>query len=109
VQIALEDRPDNDEKLEKSLREAFEFIKKAKERYHSKQPNFKCLLHCQLGMSRSASICLAYLIHEYKFTLRKAFEEVKPKRIIIKPNHGFLLALVISKHNLNTDRKIDKV
>ena len=48
------------------------------------------LVHCKLGISRSASFIIAYLIKYNKFTLESALEFVKEKRKQIKPNEGFI-------------------
>jgi len=52
------------------------------------------LVHCALGISRSVSICLAYLVKYEGRTLRQAYFEVKKKRPIIRPNDGFWRQLI---------------
>jgi len=54
-----------------------------------------CLVHCKLGVSRSAAIVIAYLIKYYKLTTNEAFDFVKSKRKTIKPNDGFMRQLYI--------------
>lgn len=56
-----------------------------------KQPVF--LIHCNLGISRSSSILIAYLINKYKLCLYAAFNYVKDKRLQIAPNYSFLRQL----------------
>ncbi|KAJ7148557.1 protein-tyrosine phosphatase-like protein [Mycena crocata] len=51
------------------------------------------LVHCQQGVSRSASIVIAYLIRDRAMTYDSAFELVKRRRQCIKPNSGFVKAL----------------
>jgi hypothetical protein len=53
----------------------------------------KVLIHCAAGISRSATILLAYLIHSRRWTLQKAFEFVRDKRYIIHPNKAFVSEL----------------
>jgi len=47
------------------------------------------LVHCQRGVSRSASIVIAYLIKYHKMTLENAFIHTKQRRILTSPNIGF--------------------
>ena len=51
------------------------------------------LVHCKLGISRSATFVIAYLIKFYRFTAKSAFIFVKQKRKQIKPNLGFMRQL----------------
>ena len=56
-----------------------------------KRPVF--LIHCNLGISRSSSILIAYMINKYKLCLYAAFNYVKDKRLQIAPNYSFLRQL----------------
>lgn len=47
------------------------------------------LVICHAGMSRSATVCIAYLMREDKLSYSAAFEEVKAARRFINPNQGF--------------------
>ncbi|XP_045441598.1 protein phosphatase Slingshot homolog 1 isoform X2 [Pipistrellus kuhlii] len=67
--------------------EAYHFINKAK-RNHS-----KCLVHCKMGVSRSASTVIAYAMKEFGWSLEKAYNYVKQKRSITRPNAGFMRQL----------------
>lgn len=51
------------------------------------------LVHCFAGVSRSATMTLAYLMKYYKMTFIKAMNFVKSKRRVICPNAGFRLQL----------------
>uniref|UniRef100_A0A8B9Z167 protein-tyrosine-phosphatase n=1 Tax=Buteo japonicus TaxID=224669 RepID=A0A8B9Z167_9AVES len=46
----------------------------------------RVFVHCQAGISRSATICLAYLMRTNRVKLDEAFEFVKQRRSIISPN-----------------------
>ncbi|KAM6431580.1 dual specificity protein phosphatase 2 [Liasis olivaceus] len=48
------------------------------------------LVHCQAGISRSATICLAYLIQSRRVRLEEAFDFIKQRRGVISPNFGFM-------------------
>lgn len=47
------------------------------------------LVHCYAGISRSATIVIAYLMSEKQMSLPDAFKLVKSKRIVAFPNPGF--------------------
>ncbi|KAG7480861.1 hypothetical protein MATL_G00060750 [Megalops atlanticus] len=67
--------------------DTYNFIVKAKKN-HS-----KCLVHCKMGVSRSASTVIAYAMKEYGWSLEKAYNFVKQKRSITRPNAGFMRQL----------------
>lgn len=50
----------------------------------------RVLVHCQAGISRSATICLAYLMHTQRVKLQEAFDFVKQRRKVISPNLAFM-------------------
>lgn len=54
----------------------------------------KTLLHCIAGVSRSATLCIAYLMKYHRFSLLETFNYVKLRRPIIKPNCGFFRQLI---------------
>ena len=53
-----------------------------------------CFVHCQAGMSRSASIVIAYVMYKLKLKFEEAFDYVKKRREYIYPNVGFKLQLM---------------
>lgn len=53
----------------------------------------KILVHCAVGVSRSATLVLAYLMLYHRLTLVEAIKKVKDHRGII-PNRGFLRQLL---------------
>uniref|UniRef100_A0A4W3JI72 protein-serine/threonine phosphatase n=1 Tax=Callorhinchus milii TaxID=7868 RepID=A0A4W3JI72_CALMI len=67
--------------------DTYNFITKAKKN-HS-----KCLVHCKMGVSRSASTVIAYAMKEYGWSLERAYKYVKEKRSIAQPNTGFMKQL----------------
>uniref|UniRef100_A0A7E4V417 Protein-tyrosine-phosphatase n=1 Tax=Panagrellus redivivus TaxID=6233 RepID=A0A7E4V417_PANRE len=54
----------------------------------------RTLVHCVAGVSRSASLCIVYLVKYEKMTLRQAYHYVKSARAIIHPNVGFWKQMV---------------
>ena len=51
------------------------------------------LVHCHKGVSRSATIVIAYLMYTYKTDFAIAFQKLKSIRPIVKPNEGFMKQL----------------
>ncbi|KAL1131395.1 hypothetical protein AAG570_011012, partial [Ranatra chinensis] len=54
----------------------------------------KTLVHCVAGVSRSASLCLGYLIKYHSMTLREAYQHVHKLRPCIRPNSSFFAQLI---------------
>uniref|UniRef100_A0A663MHI2 protein-tyrosine-phosphatase n=1 Tax=Athene cunicularia TaxID=194338 RepID=A0A663MHI2_ATHCN len=50
----------------------------------------KILVHCEAGISRSPTICMAYLMKTKKLCLEEAFDYIKQRRSLISPNFGFM-------------------
>jgi len=69
-----------------SFPKCFSFIEKAFSN------NKGILVHCNAGISRSASVVIGYLIHG-GMSFQDAFDLVKSKRSKIQPNPGFLKQL----------------
>ncbi|XP_068594452.1 protein phosphatase Slingshot homolog 1 [Brachionichthys hirsutus] len=67
--------------------DTYNFIVKAKKN------RSKCLVHCKMGVSRSASTVIAYAMKEFGWSLEKAYNFVKQKRNITRPNPGFMRQL----------------
>ncbi|XP_034664418.1 dual specificity protein phosphatase 18 [Drosophila subobscura] len=51
------------------------------------------LIHCVAGVSRSASLCLAYLMKHAGMSLREAYTHVQSIRPQVRPNSGFFQQL----------------
>uniref|UniRef100_A0A671NEB1 protein-serine/threonine phosphatase n=1 Tax=Sinocyclocheilus anshuiensis TaxID=1608454 RepID=A0A671NEB1_9TELE len=67
--------------------DTYKFISKAK------KAGVKCLVHCKMGVSRSASTVIAYAMKEYGWDLERAFYHVKERRSVTKPNPSFMKQL----------------
>ncbi|XP_059162112.1 dual specificity protein phosphatase 1-A-like [Physella acuta] len=57
------------------------------------QENGKVLVHCRMGVSRSATVCIAYIMQKQGLSLDSAFEFVMSRRPIIDPNLNFIQQL----------------
>ncbi len=51
------------------------------------------LIHCYAGVSRSATIVIAYLMNKNKWNYQQSFDFVLARRPCIEPNWGFTLQL----------------
>ncbi|KAH8326520.1 hypothetical protein KR067_009768, partial [Drosophila pandora] len=59
----------------------------------AKAEGSKVLVHCKMGVSRSASVVIAYAMKAYQWEFQQALEHVKKRRSCIKPNKNFLTQL----------------
>ncbi|XP_071281730.1 dual specificity protein phosphatase 10 isoform X2 [Agelaius tricolor] len=85
----------NKQNLRQYFEEAFEFIEEAH------QCGKGLLIHCQAGVSRSATIVIAYLMKHTRMTMTDAYKFVKGKRPIISPNLNFMGQLLEFEEDLN--------
>ncbi|XP_020641428.2 dual specificity protein phosphatase 16 [Pogona vitticeps] len=72
------------EKIFPWLDKSVDFIEKAK------ASNGRVLVHCLAGISRSATIAIAYIMKRMDMSLDEAYRFVKEKRPTISPNFNFL-------------------
>mmetsp|Transcript_21970 Transcript_21970/g.18844 ORF Transcript_21970/g.18844 Transcript_21970/m.18844 type:complete len:108 (+) Transcript_21970:131-454(+) len=80
LNIEAEDEEDYD--LSKHFDECFEYIDKKREECN-------VLVHCFAGVSRSASVVIAYLMKKNSWTYQQTHDFVYLKRPLIQPNAGF--------------------
>lgn len=82
LKIAVDDSCSNN--LAQYFPQAIEFIEEAS--------NTGCavLVHCLAGISRSVTVCLAYLMHSRRSTLDEAFDLVHKRNALIAPNFHFM-------------------
>ncbi|KAG7197840.1 hypothetical protein KM043_001652 [Ampulex compressa] len=83
--IQVTDMPRED--LLTQFDETYEYIDRAL------KSNEKVLVHCYFGVSRSATIVIAYIMKKHRKSFSDAFDAVKAKRRFIGPNAGFLAQL----------------
>jgi len=79
--ISITDLPETN--ITASFEDCFSFIETAR------QSGGCVLVHCMAGVSRSATIVIAYLMKSEGMTFRSAFDHVKQHRSCICPNEGF--------------------
>eukprot|EP00118_Oscarella_pearsei_P026496 m.309991 g.309991 ORF g.309991 m.309991 type:complete len:179 (+) comp49014_c0_seq1:45-581(+) len=84
-------------KLGPFFRTGAEFIRKAVNDGH------KILVHCVEGVSRSASLVIAYCMLELKMDLKEALALVRKGRNVC-PNSGFLKQLIQLEEELKNDK-----
>ncbi|XP_036402561.1 dual specificity protein phosphatase family protein [Megalops cyprinoides] len=82
------------------FRPAADFIHKA-----LKKKDSKVLVHCIMGMSRSSTLALAYLMLHHRLTLRSAIQKVTQRRAIY-PNRNFLALLLDLDGRLRRKRRL---
>lgn len=70
--------------LPSHFEDAFKFINEGK------AAGGKTMIHCNAGISRSATIAIAYIMMSEKRTLMDAYGFVKSKRPVISPNLDFM-------------------
>lgn len=65
-----------------------------------KSQNGKVLVHCQAGVSRSATICIAYLMATRRLRMEEAYKYVKSRRRIVSPNFSFMGQLLTFENQI---------
>ncbi|KAM3587758.1 uncharacterized protein V6R79_013477 [Siganus canaliculatus] len=84
------------EKILPWLDRSVDFIEKAK------ASNARVLVHCLAGISRSATIAIAYIMKRMDLSLDEAYRFVKEKRPTISPNFNFLGQLLDFEKKIKT-------
>ncbi|XP_041976307.1 dual specificity protein phosphatase 14-like [Aricia agestis] len=71
--------------------------------------NENVLVHCVAGVSRSVTLCLAYLVKWHKMTLADAYHHLKMRRPQIRPNTGFFKQLIKYEERLFGESSVKMV
>ena len=64
----------------------------------------RTVLHCQQGVSRSATFVIAYVMWKNGFTFRHALDYVTKRRPVVSPNGGFMGQLLLWEALLRNSR-----
>jgi hypothetical protein len=87
-------------KLSPFLPGAVKFIQDAIDHGHH------VLVHCRQGVSRSATVIIAYLMKYQRLKLSDAYSQVRMKRAQAKPNANFLGQLALFEKNLDQEPSV---
>ncbi|XP_051537463.1 dual specificity protein phosphatase 14-like [Myxocyprinus asiaticus] len=77
--------------------------------HHVNEQHGRVLVHCNAGVSRSATLCLAYLMKHCDMALAEAYELVKSQRPIVRPNSGFWRQLIEYECNLRGTSTVNMI
>eukprot|EP01098_Paradermamoeba_levis_P014637 TRINITY_DN7073_c0_g1_i1.p1 TRINITY_DN7073_c0_g1~~TRINITY_DN7073_c0_g1_i1.p1 ORF type:complete len:175 (+),score=30.79 TRINITY_DN7073_c0_g1_i1:39-563(+) len=83
-EVHIQAQDDEEYQIHQHFDECFNFIDEAK------SSGGKVLVHCKAGVSRSASVVVAYVMKEKKMKVSEAIQFVLEKRSCISPNEGFV-------------------
>lgn len=70
--------------------------------------NNNVLVHCRMGISRSASLVIFYIMRKMNLNYYQAEKYVRSRRIIINPNQGFVSVLTNTDAISHINSVIDK-
>lgn len=91
---------DGVDSLDKALDTCLDFLDRA---YEKQCPT---LVHCRVGVSRSAAVCIAEIMRRLRFSLPQAYLYVRVRRlnVIIQPNLRLMYDLAKYEERLNHSR-----
>lgn len=81
------------------FQQACEFIEDAR------QSNGRILVHCACGVSRSTTLCCAYLIKHHSMSIEQALTHLRARRNIVQPNSAFLTQLIHFNDQIDCDKQ----
>lgn len=96
LHVPVEDRVYAD--ISQHFGKALQFIE------HARGEGCSILVHCRAGISRSATVIMAYLIQYYGKSMEEAFDFIKLKHPCISPNFNFMGQL-LQFQNLHQSKK----
>lgn len=93
-----------DDQMQQQMGETFArfFAHIDERRGNPSEPTF--LVHCEVGVSRSASLAIALLMRDQGLSLIDGYERVRSKRIQVLPNIAFASQLQHLEHQLQPER-----
>jgi protein-tyrosine phosphatase len=81
----------------------FDFVDRAR----AADPSARVLVHCQVGVSRSATLATALVMHRTRARFFDAFQEVRRHRPEVLPNIGFASQLQRFEHQIHPSGRVD--
>ncbi|KIM89326.1 hypothetical protein PILCRDRAFT_813256 [Piloderma croceum F 1598] len=94
LSLPIEDKSSSD--MSRYFDRAVEWIQNAMD----EDENVNVVVHCMCGISRSPTIVIAYLMATQGMSLSDSLSHVKTKRIISRPNRGFMNQLAYYEEEL---------
>ncbi|CAG8564885.1 28491_t:CDS:2 [Dentiscutata erythropus] len=88
--------------ISKYFDETFMFIQNGLD-----QEDRRILVHCEMGISRSPSVVIAYIMRSQKKSLKDALAFVQERRPIVMPNQGFYKQLEEFETELSLNNNSD--
>lgn len=92
----------NEEDITPFFSQVFEFLTSTED---GDLKDKRVLIHCRVGVSRSATLLIALLMRQYAMTLREAFDLVKSRRPKIQPTDYFTDALIKYEQEIFPERE----
>jgi hypothetical protein len=87
LNVNVEDN--NEEDISPYFAEVFEFLTCTDD-----EDEKRVLFHCRVGVSRSATLLIAFMMRQHAMTLREAYDLVKSRRARVQPTDAFTDALL---------------
>ena len=94
----------NDE-MQEDLADTFQKFFDHTDDVWANNPAAKIFVHCEAGVSRSASLVIAFLMKSEGLSFMDAFELVRSKRFQVLPNIGFASQLQRLEHELQPNSR----
>ncbi|KAL4471693.1 hypothetical protein ABPG74_008586 [Tetrahymena malaccensis] len=96
--LFIQAEDDEEEEIKKHFQMTYDFI-------HENLKKTNVFVHCQMGISRSSSIVIAYLMKERGTDFLDTLNFVRSKRECVNPNQGFVYQLIEYSKELENQKK----
>ncbi|EAR94721.1 tyrosine phosphatase (macronuclear) [Tetrahymena thermophila SB210] len=95
--LFIQAEDDEDEEIKQHFQMTYDFI-------HENLKKTNVFVHCQMGISRSSSIVIAYLMKEKGMDFLDTLNFVRSKRSCVSPNEGFVSQLIEYSQDLQNQK-----